>query len=91
MCYTGAKEQEHFEGNELPDGKQIEEEDEGRYKYLGVLEWAKMKAKEMKEVSSKEYHRRMTAVAWSRLYAGNLWRDVNGWSVSVMRYTLSVW
>ena len=32
----------------------------------------------------------MKAVAQSRLYAGNLLRAVNGWAVSVMRYTAGV-
>ena len=49
-----------------------------------------MKTKEMKEIVRKEYYRRVKAVAQSRLYAGNLLRAVNGWAVSVVRYTAGV-
>ena len=39
---------------ELPDGKNIEEAGENGYKYLGILEGAEMKTKEMKEIVRKE-------------------------------------
>lgn len=82
--------QTECEGIELPDGKKIEEADERGYKYLGVLEGADMKKKEMKEIVRREYFRRVKAVAQSKLYAGNMMRAVNGWAVSVVRYTAGV-
>lgn len=78
------------DGIELPDGKKIEEVDENGYKYLGVLEGADLMTTEMKESVRKEYFRRVKAVAKSKLYAGNLMRAVNGWAVSVVRYTAGV-
>ena len=82
--------QTECEGIELPDGKKIEEAEERGYKYLGVLEGADLKTKEMKEVVSKEYCRRVKAVAKSKLYAGSMISSVNGWAVSVVRYTAGI-
>ena len=78
------------EGIDLPDGQRIKEVDENGYKYLGVLEGACIKTKEMKELVRKEYLRRVRLVARSRLYAGNLITAVNVWAVSVVRYTAGV-
>ncbi len=74
-------------GIDLPDGQTIKEVDENGYRYLGVLEGASIKTKEMKELVRKEYLRRVRRVARSRLYAGNLITAVNVWAVSVVRYT----
>ena len=78
------------EGIDLPDGQTIKEVDENGYRYLGVLEGASIKTKEMKELVRKEYLRRVRRVARSRLYAGNLITAVNVWAVSVVRYTAGV-
>jgi hypothetical protein len=78
------------EGIALPDGHRIKEVDENGYKYLGVLQGASIKTKEMKELVRKEYLRRVRRVARSRLYAGNLITAVNVWAVSVVRYTAGV-
>ena len=65
------------DGIDLPNGQRIKEVDENGYKYLGVLEGASIKTKEMKELVRKEYLRRVRRVARSRLYAGNLITAVN--------------
>lgn len=78
------------DGIELPDGKMIKEAEEKGYKYLGVLEGAGIKTKEMKEIVRKEYLRRVKLVAKSKLYAGNMMRAVNTWAVSVVRYTAGI-
>ena len=75
---------------DLPDGQRIKEIDENGYKYLGELQGASIKTKEMKELVRKEYLRRVRRVARSRLYAGNLITAVNVWAVSVVRYTAGV-
>ena len=79
-----------WDGFELPDGQMIKEVDENGYKYLGVLEGASIKTKQMKELIRKEYLRRVRLAARSRLYAGNLISAVNVWAVSVVRYTAGV-
>ena len=78
------------DGIELPDGQMIKEVDENGYKYLGVLEGAGIKTKEMKVNVRKEYLRRVKLVAGSKLYAGNLVCAVNVWAVSVVRYTAGI-
>ena len=78
------------EGMELPDGKVMQEVEDGGYKYLGVLEGACMMTMEMKEKVSKEYVRRVKLVAGSGLNGGNMMRAVNAWAVSVVRYTAGV-
>ncbi|MEM7264393.1 MAG: reverse transcriptase domain-containing protein [Pseudomonadota bacterium] len=78
------------EGIVLPTGEQMKEvEDEG-YRYLGVLEGAGMKNKEMKHNIGKEYLRRVKLLARSKLYAGNLIRGINAWAVSVVRYSAGI-
>lgn len=78
------------EGIELPGGEVMREVEESGYKYLGVLEGACIKTKEMKDLVRKEYMRRVKLVAGSWLYGGNLMRSVNTWAVSVVRYTAGI-
>ena len=78
------------DGMELPDGKVMQEVEDGGYKYLGVLEGACMMTVEMKEKVSKEYVRRVKLVAGSGLNGGNMMSAVNAWAVSVVRYTAGV-
>ena len=78
------------DGIVLPDGDLIKEVDDDGYKYLGVLEGACIKTREMKDLVRKEYLRRVKLVAGSKLYGGNLVRAVNVWAVSVVRYTAGI-
>lgn len=77
-------------GIDLPDGQMIKEVDDGGYKYLGVLEGADIKTKQMKGMIRNEYLRRVRLVARSKLYAGNVIKAVNAWAISVVRYTAGV-
>ena len=67
-----------------------EEREESGYKYLGVLEGACIKTKEMKDLVKTEYLRRVRLVAGSWLRGGNMIRAVNTWAVSVVRYTAGI-
>ena len=78
------------EGIQLPDGRMMEELDDGGYKYLGILEGADIKQKEMKEKIKKEYLRRVKLVSKSMLYGGNLIKAINAWAVSVVRYSAGI-
>jgi len=78
------------EGIQLPDGRTMEALDDGGYKYLGVLEGADIKQKEMNEKIKKEYLRRVKLVSKSMLYGGNLIKAINAWAVSVVRYSAGV-
>ena len=74
----------------LPDDKTMQEVEPEGYKYLGVLEGADIKMKDMKDKVRKEYLRRVKATAGSQLHAGNLLQAVNTWAVSVVRYTAGI-
>ena len=75
------------EGIVLPDNQIIKGLDEGDgYKYLGMLEADELKHKEMKEIVTKEYYRRIKTILKSRLNAGNTINAINSRAVSVIRY-----
>ena len=75
-------------GTELPDGKVIKSLQEGEsYKYSGILEADKFLEEKMKLNVSKEYIKRLRKVLKSKLNGGNLFRRVNAWAVSVLRYS----
>ncbi|MEM7375718.1 MAG: reverse transcriptase family protein [Bacteroidota bacterium] len=78
------------EGITLPTGEQMKEVDDEGYRYLGVLEGARIKNKEMKEKLGSEYLRRVKLLARSKLYSGNLIRGINAWAVSVVRYSAGI-
>jgi len=67
----------------LPSGEVMKEVKESGHKYLGVLEGAKIKNREMKEKVKKKYFS-VKLLAKSRLYAGNLVRGINSWAVHVV-------
>ena len=67
-------------GVELPSGDMMNEVDEEGYKYLGALQDAVAKNKEMKEKVGKEYMRRVKILSKSKLYAENLVRGINAWA-----------
>ena len=46
------------EGVEMPDGERIKEVEKNGYRYLGILEYNKIKESKMKENFQKEYLRR---------------------------------
>ena len=77
-------------GVELPSGDMMNEVDEEGYKYLGVLQDAIAKNKEMKEKVGKEYLRRVKLLSKSKLYAGNLVNGINAWAVGVIRYSAGI-
>ena len=75
-------------GIELRDSKFIKSLQEGEsYKYLGILEADKFLEEKMKLNVSKEYIRRIRQVLKSKLNGGNLVREVNTWTVSLIRYS----
>ena len=68
----------------------MNEVDEEGYKYLGVLQDAVAKNREMKEKVGKEYLRRVKLLSKSKLYAGNLVNGINAWAVGVIRYSAGI-
>jgi len=77
-------------GVELPSGDMMNEVDDEGYKYLGVLQDAIAKNREMKEKVGKEYLRRVKLLSKSKLYAGNLVNGINTWAVGVILYSAGI-
>ena len=77
-------------GIKLPSVQVIKSLQKGEsYKYLGILEADKFLEEKMKLIVLKEYIRRLRKVLKSKLNGGNLFRGVNTWAVSLLRYSVS--
>ena len=63
--------------------------DEEGYKYLGMLEYDKVKEKEMKTEFFREYKTRIRLILISKLNGKNKRKGINTWTV-VMRYGAGV-
>ena len=74
------------EGIELSSGEKIRETDEGGYKYLGILEYDRVKEQEMKDKFRNEYFRRTKLILKSKLNGRNKIMALNTWAVSILRY-----
>ena len=70
----------------LPDGKILKTIEEEGYRYLGVLEYDKVKEKEMKDQFVTEYRRRTRIILKSKLNGKNKIKAMNSWAVAVLRY-----
>ena len=74
------------EGISHPDNLVIKSlEEDGSYKYLGILEADQIMHKEMKDSVRKEYYRRVRKVFQSKLNGGNSIKSVNTWAL--LRYS----
>ena len=74
------------EGVDMPDGEWIKEVEENGYKYLGILEYNKIKESKMKENFQREYLRRTRLTMKSRLNGRNKFMAINTLVVSLMRH-----
>ena len=72
-----------MEGVLLPDGQVIKEIEDRGYRYLGKLETDHLKEKEMKDLFSKEYKRRLKLVLKSKLSGKNKIMAANTWAVAI--------
>ena len=70
----------------MPDGERIEEVEKNGYKYLGILEYNKIKESKMKENFRKDYLRRTKLIIKSRINGRNNIITINTWAVSLMKY-----
>ena len=60
-----------IDGIELPSGEKIREIEEGGYKYLGILEYDRVKEQEVKDTFRSEYFRRTKLILKSTLNGRN--------------------
>ena len=80
----------NMEGVVLPDGQVVKEIEHRGYRYLGILETDHLKEKEMKDLFSKEYKRRLKLVLKSKLSGKNKIMAANTWAVAILRYSAGV-
>ena len=66
------------DGIELPSGETIREIEDG-YKYLGILEYDRVKKQEMKDKFRNEYFRRTKLILKSKLNGRNKIMALNTW------------
>ena len=59
--------------------------DEKGYKYLGMVEYDKVKEKEMKTEFFREYKRRIRLILIFKLNGKNKRKAINSWTVVIMR------
>ena len=64
------------EGKSMPDGKMMKNIEEGRYKYLAILEADGVKHEEMKDQIKKEYIRRVRNILKSKLNGVLFWPSI---------------
>ena len=73
------------EGIELPSGEKIREIEEDGYKYLGILEYDRVKEQEIKDKFRNEYFRREKSILKSKLNERNKIMALNTRTVSILR------
>ena len=73
-------------GIELPSGEKIREIEEDGYKYLGILEYGRVKEQEMKDKFRNEYFRGAKLILNSKPNGRNKIMALNTWAVSILRY-----
>ena len=74
------------DGIELLSSEKIREIEEDEYKYLGMLEYDRVKEQEMKDKFRNEYFRRAKLILKSKLNGRNKIMALNTWAVSILRY-----
>ena len=78
-------------GLNLPDGELMKTIEEEGYKYLGILEYEKVKEKEMKIEFVREYKRRIWLILISKFHGKNkIKKVVNGKVAALLRYGAGV-
>ena len=74
----------------LSHGKLIKTIDEEECKYFGILEYDKMKEKEMTTEFVREYKRKLRLILRSKLNGKNKIKAINSCAVAIMRYGAGV-
>ena len=74
------------DGIELLSGEKVREIEKDGYKYLGILEYDRVKEQEMKDKFRYEYFWRAKLILKSKLNGGNKIMALNTWPVSILRY-----
>ena len=75
---------------ELPSGEKLSKIEADGYKYLGILEYDRVKEQEMKDKFRNEYFRRAKLILRSKLNGRNKIMALNTWAVSILRYRAGI-
>ena len=76
------------DGIMLPDDTVIKSLKKGEgYKYLGILQVDEVEEKEMKRKVNNENKRRVRKILETKLNGGNIFKGINTWAISVLRYS----
>ena len=75
-----------IDGIELRSGEKIKEIEEDGYKYLGILEYDRVKEQKMKDKFRNKYFRRAKLILKSKLNGRTKIMTLNTWAVSILRY-----
>ena len=75
---------------ELPSGEKIREIEEDGYKYLGILEYDRVKEQEMKDKFRNEYFKRAKLIFKSKLNGRIKIMPLSAWAVSILRYSAGI-
>ena len=89
MSHVGDEKGENIEVRciQLPNDKEIKSLKDGEiYKYLGVLEADEVMVNKMTD-EVKEHYRRVRKVLETNSNIGNVFKAINTWTVSVVRYS----
>ena len=78
------------EGITLPNGEVMKELEKEVCMYFGIVELDKIKKKEMKEKTIKEYKRRLRLELKSNLNGKNNITAKNAWAVAIFRYGVGI-
>ena len=74
------------DGIKLTSGEKIIQIEEDEFKYLGILQYDRIKEQEMKDKFRNEYFRRVKLILKSKLNGRNKIMVLNTWTVSIMMY-----
>ena len=75
-----------FDGTHLLNQEIIEEVDENRYTYIGILELDEIKEHEMKIKVTALYKRRLRLLLKPKLNGKKKIQAINSWAVALLRY-----
>ena len=86
----GKVDQINSSGLNLSHGKLMKTINDEGYKYLGILEYDKVKEKETKMEFFREFERRLRWTVRFKLNGNNKKKVINNWAVAIMRYGVGV-
>ena len=79
-----------MEDMEMPNGQRINQIEESRCKYLGIIQDSEIKTQIIKDKIRTEYLWRVRKLEKSELYARNVFMGINQWALGVVSYITGI-